>query len=50
MDRRTGWVRIWLLHDVRGVLMTEPVWSVGVLLAVGLLGVMVLLAWVGTQD
>jgi hypothetical protein len=30
--------------------MTEPVWSVGVLLAVGLLGVMVLLAWVGTQD
>jgi len=33
-----------------GVLMTEPVWSVGVLLAVGLLGVMVLLAWVGTQD
>jgi len=30
--------------------MTDPVWSVGVLLAAGLLGVMVLLAWVGTQD
>ena len=30
--------------------MTEPVWSVGVLLGVGLLGVMVLVAWIGTQD
>ena len=30
--------------------MTDPVWSVGVLLAIGLLGAMVLVAWIGTQD
>jgi hypothetical protein len=30
--------------------MTEPVWPVMVLISVGLLGVMVLVAWVGTQD
>jgi hypothetical protein len=30
--------------------MTDPVWPVMVLISVGLLGVMVLLAWVGTQD
>jgi hypothetical protein len=30
--------------------MTDPVWPVMVLISVGLLGVMVLVAWVGMQD
>lgn len=30
--------------------MTDPVWPVMVLISVGLLGVMVLVAWVGTRD
>lgn len=30
--------------------MTDPVWAVMVLIGVGLLGVMVLVAWVAVQD